>query len=352
MAHGAHLFLLVGPAGVGKNTLMNAVLSQLPNLAQLPTATTRPPRPGEQPGRERFFVSEEEFDHLLRADAFVEWQPIHGYRYGTLKSVLERRFETGNDFIADVDVLGATLLKERDPDHVTVVYVLPPSLSVLESRIRNRSVESGVEVDSRLSRAKFELSLLPKADYLLINDDLETAVIRMLSIISIETHRDVYMNADFVVPTVQNMCSVTATAAIMSDDRMRVLVIHRRADDAMSPPSLPSYPVEHGQFAHETLRREAEKDMGLTIEIGRQDRESERRCGKGLIVPSPASIRVEESDSTHRFELLYACTVSTRNEGPESMSRARWCSLSEIDGVVSSEDARVIRQLAAPDRRP
>jgi len=183
------LFILAGPLGAGKNTLIQGVIEQVGNLTQMPTATTRPPRPGESENVEHLFISGQEFDQLIQQNAFVEWEMIHGNRYGNLKSTVEQAVNSSKDYIADIDVTGAFSLKKIYLDNVIIIFVLTPSMEILEHRIRQRGNISDDEVRSRLNRAQFEISFMSKCDYVVINDKLEATVEQLRAIILAERCR-------------------------------------------------------------------------------------------------------------------------------------------------------------------
>lgn len=180
------LFILVGSSGSGKNTILRNILDTLPNILQMPTATTRLPRPDESNGREHYFFSEQKFDQLIAEGELIEWQRVHGNLYGTMKSVLLKGFESNNDFIADVEVLGAQTTKGLFPDNVILIFILPPTLDELENRIRERGSISDNEIAIRLSRVKLEMSYILQCDYLVINDDLSLAIEQVRSIVLAE----------------------------------------------------------------------------------------------------------------------------------------------------------------------
>ena len=187
---------MVGPSGSGKNTVARSILDLLSNIVQMPTATTRPCRPDEVNGREHFFFSEEEFGKLAEKGELVEWQRVHGNHYGTMKSVLEKGFLSGNDFIADLEVLGAQTIKELYPDNVILIFLIPPTLDILERRIRERGNVTDDEISIRLSRVKLEISLISKCDYLVINDELSLAIEQVKGIILAERCRKQLIDFD------------------------------------------------------------------------------------------------------------------------------------------------------------
>ena len=181
------LFVLVGPAGVGKNTIMKHVMERMPILHQLPTVTTRNIRPGEQEGREHFFRSLEEFKRIKNNDGLIEDQEVYpGMFYGTPRRELNEALQRGEKLVADIEVVGAERLREAFPDNTILIFVAPPTPADLEKRLRIRGNMSEEEIQNRLKRAARELAFADRCDYRITNDDLETSVAAVTNIISQE----------------------------------------------------------------------------------------------------------------------------------------------------------------------
>ena len=176
-----NLIVLSGPSGVGKSTLVGEVRKALPYLEFSISCTTRQPRPGERDGREYYFLTPEEFEARSQAGGFVEEARVFANRYGTLKSEVLDRVARGVDVLLDIDVQGAMQIRqatERDPELKAVcefVFIGPPSVEVLETRLRGRATDSEEQIRLRLDGARRELSHWRKYDYLVINDRVETA---------------------------------------------------------------------------------------------------------------------------------------------------------------------------------
>ncbi len=186
------LFVLVGPAGVGKNTVISRVMAQTPQLRRLPTATTRSRRPDEQEGREHFFVSIEKFRQMIERGELIEHQEVHpGKFYGAVRQYTRDALNAGEFLIADIDILGAEALKADLGERAITIFVFPPSLEVLEQRLRKRGNMPEEEIADRLKRASFELSRSDACQYRVTNDTLEHCVSEVLGIIRKEIARRV-----------------------------------------------------------------------------------------------------------------------------------------------------------------
>lgn len=185
------LYLLVGPPGVGKNALMKIALDRFPDLTQLPTATTRDPRPGEQEGREHYFINHDTFHQWIAEDRLIEYQVIHnGNYYGTPRHTVEQAIQERRDRIADIEVLGANQLRQHYPDNTVLIFIQPPSREDLIERMRQRG-ENEASIAARMQRVDMEMQYAPLCDYLITNDDLDHAGRQLTSIIEAErSHRD------------------------------------------------------------------------------------------------------------------------------------------------------------------
>lgn len=183
------LFVMVGPGGTGKNTLMNVIKGRHSQIKQLATATTRPPRPGEQHGREHFFVSQTEFQQMIDNRQLLEYQEVTpGKFYGIPRFSVEDYLEQGQHLIADIEVYGAQILQDNYPDDAILIFVTVPGqtleeqLAVLRERMLGREESSLSEteirlIEYRLERAKsLELPFQSQCDYVIVNDDFERAL--------------------------------------------------------------------------------------------------------------------------------------------------------------------------------
>ncbi|MFN3725056.1 MAG: guanylate kinase [Allosphingosinicella sp.] len=166
------LFVLSSPSGAGKSTIARMILEADDGIAMSVSATTRPKRPGEVEGVDYHFVTDEEFDRMRETGAFLEWAHVFGYRYGTLRNEVIKAIENGRDVLLDIDWQGTQQLKQVDPDIVRV-FILPPSMTELERRLRSRGTDSEEVIANRMSRATAEISHWAEYDYVLINNNAE-----------------------------------------------------------------------------------------------------------------------------------------------------------------------------------
>ena len=176
-----HLFVISGASGVGKSTILKRVMEQMPQLQFSVSATSRAPREGETNGVQYFFVSEDAFRQMISQGAFVEYDYHMNNYYGTLKSEVLNKTQQG-DMILDVEPVGAMRVKEIYPE-ATLIFIAPPSLEVLQNRLRERNDTPEEQIRVRSERAAWEEAQKDKYDFVVVNDVLEDAVAKVLEII-------------------------------------------------------------------------------------------------------------------------------------------------------------------------
>ncbi|MCD6253987.1 MAG: guanylate kinase [Thermotogae bacterium] len=179
------LYVVTGPSGVGKSTIIREVLKRFDNLVFSVSYTTRPKRPGEENGTDYFFVDQRTFMKLKDRGEFLEWAQVHGYYYGTSKSQVEGALRQGNHVLLDVDVQGAIKIMELYPDAV-FIFIAPPTFSDLKNRLMLRQTESEKSLQRRLEDARWELSQAYKFEYLIVNRELTSSIKGLESIVVAE----------------------------------------------------------------------------------------------------------------------------------------------------------------------
>ncbi|MEW6733080.1 MAG: guanylate kinase [Acidobacteriota bacterium] len=182
------LLVITAPSGAGKSTLLARLCATVDNVEFSVSYTTRPPRSGEQNGREYHFISTEEFEHRRARNEFLEWAHVHNNYYGTHRESVEQTLRIGKDIVLDIDVQGAAQVRKAIPEAVQV-FILPPSFAVLSERLRRRGLDSQEIINQRLRVAAAEVARYQEFDYIIINDDLDTAANTLTMLVRAERQR-------------------------------------------------------------------------------------------------------------------------------------------------------------------
>lgn len=183
------IFIVSGPSGVGKGTIVRGLLAKRPNTWLSVSVTTRRPRSGETPGVDYNYISHEEFRALLAGDGLAEYAEVYsGNMYGTPIGPLNSHRENGEDVILEIDIVGAEKIKKRVPEAVSV-FILPPSIDVLMERLKGRATETEEQRSERFKAAEKEIAKASGFDYLIVNDVIEDAVDRLIEIMDAEKER-------------------------------------------------------------------------------------------------------------------------------------------------------------------
>jgi len=170
-----NILIISGPSGCGKSTLIAMLLSEFPELQFSVSHTTRAPRPGEVDGKDYHFVTAERFERMARANRFAEWAEVHGRCYGTSWKEIRAKSGAGRTLVLDVDTQGARSIKKQFPEAMGI-FVVPPTLAALKKRLRQRQEHLDLEARRRLQAALKELRAYRQYDYVVVNDELATAL--------------------------------------------------------------------------------------------------------------------------------------------------------------------------------
>ena len=196
MLNKGKLIIFAAPSGAGKSSLINKIIeSDLNNFELSISATTRAQRDGETHGKDYFFISDNEFNELKNSEAFIEYAVVHGHQYGTLKSFINEKLETGTNIVLDIDVQGFKQIKEVIKDTISI-FIIPPSIEELSKRLTMRGLDSDETIKERLINAKTELKSAELFDYIVLNQDFDKALEEISSIIFSNSYKnnDVNMN--------------------------------------------------------------------------------------------------------------------------------------------------------------
>ena len=184
------LFVFSAPSGSGKTTIVKDVLNNYPDFVFSISVTTRAKRPAETDGKDYFFVSEKEFQNKIDAGEFIEWEKVYEYYYGTLKYQINANIEVGLNTVFEVDVKGAFKIREYYNNSV-LIFIAPPGIEELKERLIKRNTETDEDLKLRIDRAKMELSVKDKFDYIVSNFDLDEAKKKVKQIIDMEITKEV-----------------------------------------------------------------------------------------------------------------------------------------------------------------
>jgi guanylate kinase len=177
-----NLFVVAAPSGAGKSSLVKALMEVDARVRPSVSHTTRAPRGQEKHGREYFFVSNDEFDQMVQANAFVEWAHVHGQRYGTSRKAIEDRIAEGSDVVLEIDYQGALQIKRLFANAV-LIFILPPSWNELESRLHNRGEDAADIIALRLKNAAEEMAQVSEFDFVIINELFERALFDLKAVV-------------------------------------------------------------------------------------------------------------------------------------------------------------------------
>lgn len=299
-------FILVAPAGAGKNALMKRVMARVDGLRQLPTATSRPKREGEEQGREHLFVTVDEFKQMLANNELLEHQEVHGRYYGVPRRTVEAALDAGEDLIADIDYLGADYTRSQYPDNVVLIFVQPPSVQTLIERMRTRG-DSEAEICRRLLRVPAEMDFAAKCDYLIINEDIDEASETLYGVVmAARSHREV-LRLRAQVEQKPYPYEIASAAVVVSDEHVAW------RDES---PHLPYVPLGTDELPHLAALRAVRENLGITLG---PDELIHLTPPKPELVP-PASVDLMTSDNHPLVVMLYICRAPSRFAVPAGWS--------------------------------
>lgn len=182
IAQRGQIVVISGPSNVGRRTIINEYLSHHPNACKSISATTREPKPGEEDGKDYFFMSRTEFDRMIKNGLMLEYSYINSECYGTPKKAVEDARNAGHTIILETDVMGAMKIRSLCPD-ATLIYIMPPSWEELVARAHNDNTDSEEVIQMKLEQAKEDISCAGQCDYIIINDEVKKAARRLDQII-------------------------------------------------------------------------------------------------------------------------------------------------------------------------
>lgn len=191
------LYIISAPSGAGKTTLCKQIVDSLPGIWHSVSFTTRKPRPGEEHGREYFFIDEQVFKNLVGRDEFVEYAQVYSHWYGTPRTPLVEKIEQGIDVLLEIDVQGALQIKKQFLDAVSI-FILPPSVDILRARLQNRASDSQEEILRRLNKVKEEVWCFREYSYIVRNDDLAQSLRELQSIFLAERLKTKRLNRQWL----------------------------------------------------------------------------------------------------------------------------------------------------------
>ena len=179
------LFIVAAPSGGGKTSLVRELVDSMQNIVTSISHTTRSKRPREEDSVNYFFISEQEFRKMIKNGEFIEYAEVFGHYYGTSIAQIDSRLQAGIDVVLDIDWQGAQQIKNIFPDAVSI-FVIPPSLQVLQNRLTVRAQDKQDVIQSRMQKARGEMSHYTEFDYLIVNDDFATAVDELVAIVRVK----------------------------------------------------------------------------------------------------------------------------------------------------------------------
>lgn len=201
-----NFYIIASPSGGGKTSLVRALIESMSNIKISISYTTRPPRPNDVDGEDYNFVSNEEFDSMIEEKRFLEHAIVYGHKYGTSHEWVLRQLDKGVDVILEIDWQGARQIRQQFPPAVSI-FILPPSIKVLRQRLQERQQDEQTTIDERMAKAHDEMCHYHEFDYLIVNDDFDTALVDIQSIVRaqrLRTQIQSEVNANLLAELLEN----------------------------------------------------------------------------------------------------------------------------------------------------
>jgi guanylate kinase len=324
------LFILVAPAGAGKNALLNIAKTRVEGLTQLPTATTRPIREGEQQGREHLFVTPEQFQHMIDNGELLEWQEVHGRYYGMPRATVEQAMDDEQDMIADIDYKGATYIRSLYPDNVVLIYIQPPSIEVLIERMRERG-ETEAEIGKRLMRVPAEMGAAVNCDYLIVNENIEYASDILTSIIVAKRSQRDMLKLRAETPDKARPLFFAASAIVVCNDE----VLYREA-----APHFPTTLFTTDEQPQDAALRAVREQLGVKASL---ENLAASAPSKDNFLP-PIKVDCGPQGTNVQLTMVYVYRLSARITPPSG-----WTWISQDTANLPSQ---VLSLLAASPSKP
>lgn len=310
------LFMLVGPAGAGKNTLMKAVLARKEGLRQLPTATTRPIREEEQQGREHLFLSKPEFEEMWRQGKLLESQEVHGNLYGMVKEYVEAALAGNESVIADIEMYGAAHVSTLYPENVISVFISPPSVHSLLERMKLRN-DTPADISRRMLRVPLEMAYAARCDYIILNNELDTAADTLHAVVVAERARRRTRNVRLSAESSFGLQYVVEVIPFFEDEALV------RAGDLPIPSALLPFDQDTITMPNETALKAVSAWLNLSSQLDRLVGGGEPN---GEFLP-PVALLYARSAQGEEIRYRYAYRLGERVTPPEGW---HWVPLSDV----------------------
>ncbi len=324
------LFLVIGPTGVGKTTIISDIVSRFNNISFLPSYTSRPIREGESEGSPYFFVDRQEFERKIKDQEMVEWKFVHGSNYyGVGKKAIEQTLNSGQNLITDVEVLGAVEIIDHFPAKIISIFVDVQSIDELKNRIAGRSLLSDTEINKRLNRIKLEMLYKHHFDFHVVNDDLEECLQNFRQIIQLSLD----ISKSHPVKTPDSILHHYFRAIIFNSSN-EILLTQRKTPFANPNWSLIQGHVLNNESPEEALQREL---AYICPALSQQDKQM-------ILNQKSLAAKKRSLTSHHHYELIYKLSLNLTDFDSENYN-IKWVSLTELINYLSADELTLYKQV-------